>query len=270
VALSGDGGDEICAGYNRYFLLNKLHYVYNYCPKLIRQATCSLIRGIRTEHWDKLLNIPLVQNKGITGGKLHKLAHILSHESKAQIYPHLITQWQDSKLPLAAYQGSDVLEEYVAKNISTISDMQKADMTGYLPGDILTKVDRASMAFSLEARVPLLDHRVVELAFSLPTEFHLHKGQTKSILREVLYKHVPRKLIERPKMGFGAPIGEWLKGDLREWAGDLLSSERLRREGVFNPEAIETKWKEHSSGKQNWQYALWNILMFQAWSEHYE
>ena len=152
-------------------------------------------------------------------------------------------------------------------NISPIEGMMAYDLIGYLPNDILTKVDRASMAVSLETRIPFLDYRVVEFSASLPVNYKIRNGVSKWILREVLYKYVPKELIERPKMGFGVPLGDWLRGPLREWAEILLDGNRLKNEGFFNPIIVHQNWQDHISGKRNLEHQLWNVLMFQSWLE---
>jgi len=184
----------------------------------------------------------------------------------------LISHWDNPEsLVLNSVEPKGVVWDTKVRDLvpDFIDRMRYLDLLTYLPDDILTKVDRASMAASLEARVPLLDHRVVEFSWRLPMHFKVRDGQGKWLLRQVLYKYVPKEMVERPKMGFGVPIDKWLRGPLRDWAENLLDENRLREQGYLNPCLVREKWQEHLSGTRNWQYHLWNVLMFQAWHERW-
>ena len=272
VALSGDGGDEVFAGYNRYFWAESLWRRLGWLPPALRRGTAAALRLPPPGFWDHLFHaVPPRWRPGQAGDKVYKLADILTLTDCDALYRCLISMWQQpDSLVLSATEPKGVLwdEEMASKIPAFLERMQFMDMATYLPDDILTKVDRASMAVSLEVRVPLLDHRVVEFAWRLPRNMKIRNGESKWILRQILYKHVPRNLIERPKMGFGVPIDHWLRNDLRDWAEDLLDESRLRQEGFLKPEPIRRKWAEHQSGRRNWQYQLWPVLMFQLWLGH--
>jgi asparagine synthase (glutamine-hydrolysing) len=267
VSLSGDAGDELFCGYNRYQMTAGLWGNVSHLPRPLRQMVASLITAVPPAAWNRFgraVHVPRA------GDKLHKGATLLGSRNVADLYRGMVSHWSDpASVVLGATEPATVLAGAVPtlQGLDDIERMMALDMLSYLPDDILAKVDRAAMGVSLETRLPFLDHRVVEFAWSLPLAYKLHGGVTKWPLRQVLYRHVPRELIERPKMGFGVPIDHWLRGPLRDWAETLLAEPRLRAEGYFNPEPIRRKWAQHLSGQRNWQYHLWDVLMFQAWLE---
>ncbi len=268
VTLSGDGGDEVFAGYNRHRMAARLGWALRRLPRAVRRAVASALAWPSPDRWDNMAALlPAGTRPRQAGDKLHKLARLLSVDDRAGLYPSLAVQWPLADAPVVGVADDPAM--LFAEDESGLSDdaarMQLRDMLTYLPGDILTKVDRATMAVGLEARVPLLDHRVVELAWRLPLADRLGEGTTKLTLRRILHRHVPRELVERPKSGFAVPIHDWLRGPLRDWAEDLLSEQALAGDGVFNVPPIRRLWAEHLSGQANRQYALWPVLMYQAW-----
>ncbi len=272
VALSGDGGDEVFGGYNKYFQLRRFFGALERLPPATGSMAASLIRAVPRGAWSMLAGIiPEQHRPPQLDDKMQKLAGVLEGGSD-DFYRLVGTHWPDPALlvpgavaPLLA--ADDPRFAIVVPD--PVERMQFLDTLTYLPDDILTKVDRASMAVALEARVPLLDHRVVAFSWSLPPEWKARPGQGKYLLRRVLDRYVPRSLVERPKAGFAAPIDSWLRGPLKDWAEGLLDPARLKREGVLAPEPIGEKWREHLDGKRNWQYLLWDVLMFQAWKERW-
>jgi asparagine synthase (glutamine-hydrolysing) len=270
VSLSGDAGDELFCGYTRYQMTAGLWGKVSRLPRPLRQLVAGLITALPPGAWDKLGGVLPAALGDRVGDKLHKGAALLGSRSVADLYRGMVSHWADpASVVLGATEPATVLAG-AAPDLQGLGDVERMmalDMLSYLPDDILAKVDRAAMGVSLETRVPFLDHRVVEFAWSLPLDYKLRNGVTKWPLRQVLYRHVPKALIERPKMGFGVPIDHWLRGPLRGWAESLLSESRLAQEGFFNPAPIRQKWAEHLSGQRNWQYHLWDVLMFQAWLE---
>jgi asparagine synthase (glutamine-hydrolysing) len=269
VALSGDGGDELFGGYNRYFWGPKIWDRLAWMPFPLRKALGDAIKGIPMSGWDRLSGFAGVSR---LGDKAHKLANRLrSVRDMDGLYWSLVTEWQDpalvvrglDKVPMSPWASDDALPS----RLDPVERMMFRDTMTYLPDDILCKVDRAAMACSLETRVPFLDHRVVELAWRLPLNMKIRGNTGKWALRQVLYKYVPKKLIERPKAGFAIPIGQWLRGPLRDWAESLLGESRLFQEGYFHPEPIRKVWAEHLTGTHDHTSKIWTILMFQAWLE---
>jgi asparagine synthase (glutamine-hydrolysing) len=275
VSLSGDAGDELFCGYNRYIFANKLWQKLSLFPSGSRRIAARSLTAFAPEKLNKLFGtvqdlLPVSLRIANLGDKLHKAAGVLASADVDALYLGLVSHWDDPSSVVIVVQDSSTFHISNVPKLNGLDDIQRMmvwDILTYLPDDILVKLDRACMGVSLEGRVPFLDHRVVEFAWSLPQSMKLRDGIGKWVLRQVLYRYVPKKLIEGPKMGFGVPIGEWLRGPLKSWAEELLDEARLRREGFFYPAPIRQKWTEHLSGARNWQYHLWSVLMFQAWLE---
>lgn len=271
VSLSGDAGDELFSGYNRYILAQNAWKKFSFLPLQMRKKIGNYIKSRKPETLNGFYNFldPLLPTKykfQNFADKMHKASALLEKSTSFDLYDALITHWQSNEIVAEnihpkTYDFSNI------EFLSFIEKMMNLDTLTYLPDDILVKVDRAAMANSLETRVPFLDHRVIEFAWGLPLSLKLNDGKGKWILREVLYKYVPKKLIERPKMGFGVPLDSWIRGPLKEWGEGLISKEALDKHGLLNQFNIEKKWNEHQSGEKNWQYLLWDVLMFQAWFE---
>ena len=271
VSLSGDAGDELFCGYNRYQMTQSLWQKVALVPKPLRSVVARSIRAISPSAWDGFSHfIPGSGRFNNLGEKLHKGARVLASGSVDELYMSLISHHRSPSEWVIGGQEPATHLTGLRPNLDglcPVQSMMALDMISYLPDDILVKVDRAGMGVSLEGRVPFLDHRIVEFAWSLPLSYKLRDGQTKWPLRQVLHRYVPRTLIDRPKMGFGVPLSDWLRGPLREWAESMLDDLRLKREGYFHSEPIRQKWAEHLSGQHDWASQLWNVLMFQAWLE---
>jgi asparagine synthase (glutamine-hydrolysing) len=273
VSLSGDGGDELFAGYNRYLLGQSIWPYIGVIPFWVRNIGARAIHLLSPNQWDSVAAlVPQKWRQKNFGDKAHKFSNMLNVANVEHFYRMLVSLWDDPA-SLVVNAKEPQLETWSEKRMKVVSNvierMQLMDSITYLPDDILTKVDRASMAVSLEGRVPLLDHRVVEFSWQLPLNMKIRRGESKWLLRQVLNKYVPKHLVDRPKMGFGVPIDQWLRGPLKEWAEGLLSENKLEAEGILDPKPIRERWKEHLSGRRNWQYSLWGVLMFQAWRERW-
>lgn len=271
VSLSGDAGDELFCGYNRYQLTSRLWKKINTVPLPLRGIVAQGITAISPASWDRLAHfIPGAGRLRLFGDKLHKGAGVLSSRTVDELYLGMVSlHCNPSEWVIGGREPPTHLTGLRPElsGLCAVEQMMALDAISYLPDDILVKVDRAAMGNSLECRVPFLDHRLVEFAWSLPLEYKLRDGQTKWPLRQILCRYVPRELFERPKMGFGIPLHDWLRGSLRDWAEALLDEARLHREGYFYPAPIRHMWAEHLSGKKNWVHHLWGVLMFQAWQE---
>ena len=275
VCLSGDGGDESFGGYNRYIWAIKLWHRLGWMPQRSRKLIANTIFSVSPSIWTALFKttnpiLPRSLKFSNSGDKAHKLAEVLLVVGQEEIYRWLVSQFKNpNEIVIGGKEPVTTLNR--SSDWPIVNDFSKQmmflDTVTYLPDDILVKVDRASMGVSLEARCPLLDYRVIAAAATLPMSSKLKNGIGKVILRDILYNYVPRKIIERPKMGFGMPIDSWLRGPLRKWGEELLEIKRLKREGYLEHSTIQRMWNEHQSGARNFQYPLWTVLMFQQWLE---
>ncbi|MEP6573600.1 MAG: asparagine synthase (glutamine-hydrolyzing), partial [Gemmatimonadota bacterium] len=270
VSLSGDGGDELFGGYDRYLLSDRLWRRLQSIPSMTRAPLARGLRSVSARGWDRMLGLVGSGGAGdrFSGERVHKFAGLLEVGSREALYLRMLSHWPDpGRIACGARESRTILSDAAEwpKIDDFVSQMMYLDLVTYLPDDILVKVDRASMGVSLESRAPFLDHRVVEFAWNLPREAKIRAGRGKWLLRTLLDRYVPRALVDRPKMGFGVPIASWLRGPLRGWAAELLAPARLAREGLLDPGAITRRWDEHQSGERNWEFPLWDVLMFQAW-----
>ena len=273
VALSGDGGDELFCGYNRYKITDKYWKKLKIIPPFLRRILANSILKIPPQQIDKMYSL-FSRNSQYANfsDKVLKGSNVIASQDIADLYVGLISACKDpNSLVIDGIESNKFLHSKLStlRNLDDLSLMMLMDLLTYLPDDILTKVDRAAMGVSLETRVPMLNHQIVEFAMQLPQEYKLRDNQTKWLLREVLYRRVPKELIDRPKAGFAIPIGFWLRTSLKDWADDLLSESSIHEQGFFHAVKIRERWQQHLSGTHNWEHFLWNILMFQSWHKNF-
>ena len=275
VSVSGDGGDEVFGGYNRYLYAARSWSTIQKVPVPLRRLTASGVSLMQPERLDsqamrKFIGFLGGQSIPMMGAKLRKASRALGCASLDELYRSICSEWPDPPAILkTGHEPEDWVGQYPFRNkdMSAMRWMMMQDKLSYLPGDILTKVDRAAMAVSLETRVPFLDPAVLSMAAQLPDHFLMRDGVSKWCLHQILHRHVPKSLMERPKAGFALPLGQWLRGPLREWAEDLLSEKRLDADQIFQTQPIRASWKRHLAGKEDLDSRLWTILMFQSWKQ---
>jgi asparagine synthase (glutamine-hydrolysing) len=273
VSLSGDGGDELFAGYNRYMLATQAWRLSSSTPRWMRRAAAGAIDSVSTDGWNRGYRcmermLPSSWRVANAGEKLRKLADTMEASTPEAVYLALLTHWKEPEsVALGGREPATLQRDGIGglANRDFVERMMFTDMMTYLPDDILCKVDRAAMSVSLETRVPFLDHRVVEFAWTLPLQYRLDGRTGKRVLRDILGRHLPLSIFERPKMGFGVPLQSWLRGPLRDWCEALLDEARLRDDGCFDVSAVRHAWREHLDGRRDRAYELWDVLMFQAW-----
>jgi asparagine synthase (glutamine-hydrolysing) len=271
VTIAGDGADEVFGGYRRYRLVRDLE---RFLPRstALRQAASRVLRMAPYQLWQILFRtlrpiVPALRQR-TAALDMYRIADLLRQPSADAVYAALMGVWNPEDHVVDGEEDVAHSAELAAPHWPLIDRLMWFDTTTYLSGDILVKVDRATMSVGLEARAPFLDHRVVEFAWRLPSAMKIRGSTGKWILRQLLARYLPAGLVSRPKKGFGVPIGAWLRGPLRPWAEELLNARRIRGEGYLNAEAVRRKWAEHLTGTHNWTPQLWSVLMFQAWLEH--
>jgi asparagine synthase (glutamine-hydrolysing) len=274
VALTGDGGDELFGGYNRYIQGERLIAGFERWPGFLRRFSASGLTTVSPRTWNRMRDtlrpvFPAAGQTRLLGEKMHKLGDLLRAESTQGMYTSLLSAWQDPEELVAGNgAGGDLTGAFNGNGqLGLLERMMLADQTSYLPDDLLAKVDRASMAVSLEARVPILDHRVVEFSWRLPRKFKVRDGRGKWILRQILNKHVPSALVDREKMGFSVPLAQWLAGPLRNWAGDLLLSGET--DGILRGSVVRSKWDRFLAGDSSNAAGIWALVMFRAWQDRW-